>query len=174
MFGDATEGGEGGGEEEERKTGAGQGDEDIQLGSLTRPGLTCAPPRTWALSSLRSCGTQRQREVYITGVPIDFENITKTCHPLRVHPLLLVYGRELEHNILASQTTVHGRERVQLVFQRCCLFRIKDPAPALSTAHRQVTHHLHFQQFRAVYSDTRPLPDNLGGEDEVLENLLVH
>ena len=40
-------------------------------------------------------------------------------------PLFLAHSRELEHNVLARQTAVDRRKRVQLVFQRRGIFRVE-------------------------------------------------
>ena len=85
-MGNATEGGGGGGGGEE---GAGQGVQEIQLGS-SRPdatGLTCAHSAAHSTLTLSVLVAHRDgaqgQEDYIMGVPIDFDNITKTCHPLQ-------------------------------------------------------------------------------------------
>jgi hypothetical protein len=36
------------------------------------------------------------------------------------------------------------------------------------------TQHIHFQQFRAINANTGPFADNLSGENEVLEDLLMN
>ena len=70
------------------------------------------------------------------ALPIHFDKTEKK----HVTTLLLARGRELEHDILPSQTTVYRRKRVQLVLQRRHVFRVQDPKPALSIAHRQAVH----------------------------------
>lgn len=35
--------------------------------------------------------------------------------------------RELEHHVLASETAVYGRERVELVLERSGIFRVEEP-----------------------------------------------
>jgi len=65
---------------------------------------------------------------------------------------------ELEHNVLARQTAVDGRERVELVLERSGILRVEQ----------------NFEQFRSIDGDSCPLANDFGRVDQVFEDLLVH
>jgi len=68
-----------------------------------------------------------------------------------------LYG-ELENDVLAGESLVDRRERVQLVFQGGRVFRVQEA----------------LDQPTAINAVLRPLADDLSGVDKILENLLVH
>ena len=54
--------------------------------------------------------------------------------------LLLRGNRELKHNVFARKTSVHRRERVQLVLQRRRVFRVQESAFGSSQLHTHDPH----------------------------------